>query len=234
MIINLRAYSGEVAAYVAAAKGFIDRTTWSRLQAIQADLEFGKDNSDEFPWFTKNPIQTNVATRYDRLGTTKAPVVVTMSFDARFRRTKPKSLDFEVLGMVTHIKVFSTANPQTPALHVHIDKKNSGQLGPGMHMQVSEAFTKQASAFALAVPRLPTGFLLPTDCLDFVLAEFFPDDWAKAQVGVHQIESLRNAQLERARQLGAQLEALWKGKRGRTPLSVVQGLDCSYSGLRLA
>lgn len=233
MIIDLRAYGGEVSAYVAAAKDFVERATWTHLQSMQTDLELGRDSSDDFPWSSKKPIRTRVADRYDRAAGKRDPVFVELSFDARFRRLIPKKKsDFEVLKMVTHIKVFSSSDAGRPALHIHVDKKNLGQLGPDMHVQVSEAFTRQASNFALGVPRLPTGFLLPTDCLDFVLSEFFPAEWAKAQTSVHQIDTLRNAQLGRARGVAEQLEIIWKNKRGRTPVSVMQ--NCDYVGLRLA
>lgn len=232
MIIDLRSYGGEVAAYVAAAKSFVDRTAWTRLQAMQSDLEYGRDNQDDFVWRTSGDIRTRIADRYDGSGKVKPPIVLTLGFHARFKRLAAKRTDFQVVTMVTHLLVFPEDNLHQPALHIHVDKKNAGQLGPEMHVQVSEAFTKQASGMPLAIPRLPSGFLLPTDCLDIMLTEIFPDEWPEAQASAHEIQSLRQAQLQRLRRLGAQLEEVWKGKQARTPFSALQ--NCDLAALRLA
>ncbi|MER8480731.1 hypothetical protein [Mesorhizobium sp. M1163] len=233
MIINLNKYAAEVAAYIKHAEKFVARPFHSRLRMTLEDLENGLDRRRPFKWRTAEAIRTIDTTRYDRRQGDNEPIFATIGFHASFvAPANHKSNDWTVEEMVTHLLIFRAGAEEEPVMHFHVDKKNADQLGPELHMQVSERFTERLG-MKLAVPRIPSGFLLPTDCLDFILSELFSADWPREQSGAHALTTLRLAQLERARGFVAAVDAAWRKSLRQTPISVLQ--DCKFEpAIRLA
>lgn len=200
-----------------------------------ADLETGRDNTTSFIWETKvdEPIETQVATRYDSLTRTPDPVVISMGFIAKFTRLGgKKSVDWSVDRLETHITIRGEGK-RDPALWFHIDKKNVGQLGPATHLQISEDCCDFLGDLKLGVPRFPFGFVLPTDCLDFILAEFFPADWGKHLAGSHAFGTLRESQLARLHVFASAVREDLNKRKKQTPVGVLQ--DCIFAEtIRLA
>ncbi|TPL49896.1 hypothetical protein [Mesorhizobium sp. B2-4-6] len=232
MIIDLYKYGAEVAAYVRAAEELVARASRYRLEAILNEFETGRETRRNFRWGTDS-IRTIDATQYDRRTGANEPIVATIGFHASFiAPANRKSSDWMVEEMVTHLKIFRVGADEHPVMHLHVDKKNAGQLGPELHVQVSEHCTERLG-MKLAVPRIPAGFLLPTDCLDFILSELFWSDWSKAQTSAHNFSAVRNAQLGRASGFAAAIHSAWTKSPRRTPISVLQ--DCNFEpALRLA
>jgi hypothetical protein len=233
MIIDLNRYAAEVRSYFDAAKDFVLPASLPRLDRLLADLETGRDNTRAFTWQSHEPIETRVATRYDSMTRTPDPVVVSIGFFAQFtKRSEKKSQDWDVDRLETHVSV-RAEKEKDPALWFHVDKKNPGQLGPAVHLQIDEDCCEFLGGIKLGVPRFPFGFILPTDCLDFVLAEFFPMEWGQHLAGSHAFGTLRENQMARVDAVARAIaEDLMKRKK-QTPVGILQ--DCIFSaGVRLA
>jgi hypothetical protein len=234
MIINLRAYVKEVEAVAKAAERFVARESYSNLMSAPENLKIGIDSgANTFKWITKGPIKFINATKYDSKTHACEPVVVSIGFVGSFRLLDKKKHKWNIDGLVTQIKIFKKPEEGQnqeglPIMHMHIDKKNNDQRGPHIHIQVSEDCTKQLG-MKLAVPRIPFNFVLPTDCIDFVLAEFFPDEWHKAQTEAHSFNLIRNNQLVRAEQMLNHVGELWKKNQKRTPVTLIQDYDLGES-----
>lgn len=231
MIINLGKYEKEAHNILLAAKPFTVAESNSVLDEIKSALTTGLESRKGFNWKTKRAIILKPATDYDRRTGTAKAATIKFNFNAHFSPPARRQEDWRVDELTTELKVFGD-NADNPALHLHVDKKNNSQRGPHAHIQVSEECTKRLG-MKLAVPRIPFGFLLPTDCLDFVLAEFFPDEWGQAQVGAQGIRLICDAQRQRAINFSRKLEAEWAKHPKKSPVSVLQ--DCSLGeDLRLA
>lgn len=233
MIIDLHKYGTELRFWAQAFEPFVDPSSRSALRRIFADLENGRENLDRFPWKLPKPIMSRVTSAYD--GTEKAahPVYVTWQFHSEFKRIPPaKQRLWDVLEMVTHIKVMSAENDGAEIIHFHYDMKSEKQLGPHTHLQISEMFLEEKQKVALAVPRFPSAVLLPTDCLDLVLAEFFPNEWPKEQANSAGISALRAGQLRRAESLIKALCNQWDSNPKMTPFAKTQ--NCFMPSVQLA
>ncbi|MDB5690974.1 MAG: hypothetical protein JWO81_37 [Alphaproteobacteria bacterium] len=217
-----------------AAKEFVAPASLPRLDRMLADLETGRDDTTAFTWETKRgePIETRVATEYDSMTGTRDPVIVSMGFFAKFtKRSEKKSPDWDVDRMETHIKI-QAENKNDPALWFHVDKKNTGQLGPATHLQIDEECCEFLGDIKLSVPRFPFGFVLPTDCLDFIMAEFFPMEWGQRLAGIHAFGALRESQLARLHLFAGSILADMNNRKKQTPVGILQ--DCDFvEGLRL-
>jgi hypothetical protein len=222
MIINLKDYANEAQFILQAAKPFIIAQSINVLDEIKSDLETGRGGGKAFTWETKRPMKFKEARDYDRRKGTVIPITVEISFCSQFSPISRKGNDWKIDRLETHLKLFRDGNDE-PVLHLHIDKKNKDQRGPHLHMQISEECT-QRLGMRIGVPRFPFGFLLPTDCLDFALAEFFQDEWGQTQTGAQGIRLIRDAQKARARNASIKLQAEWDKITNKTPVSILQ--DC--------
>lgn len=225
MIIDLKAYGTELAFWIDAFAPYVDRASATALKQILSDLQRGQDETDVFPWNTPKPIKTRVANSYDGQDKAAMPVFVTWSFNARFSKIaglgkRPQLWNIDRLE--THIKIIVATDDQPEALHFHNDLKNHGQLGPHTHLQIAESFLQQKKQINLAVPRFPTATVLPTDCLDLVLSEFFPHEWPQSQADARGIDQLRTRQRKRIVDFATQLEKHWEHQKKTTPVAVTQ------------
>lgn len=234
MIIDLRKFRSEFEFYIkAAADQFLEKESAARLRSALEKLTHALDSkAAEFAWETAAPIRSKVATRYDGLDKRSDPVRVALCFHSRMTKVAQKGFDWRVNRMVTHLQIFHESDSEKPILHFHIDKKDPKQLGPDVHLQVSEKYVEDARGFSLAVPRIPFGFVLPTECLDFALAEFFGAEWIKAQDSAHSIAAIRNEQVARAERLVDEVQKNWKKFPKQTPVSLLQNYH--FPDLRLA
>lgn len=245
MKINLRDYATELRFWLDAFKSFVDRESVNALSNLQGELESGRDNlRSTFPWRLAKPIKTKVADQYDGSNRTPHRVWVGWQFDSVFEceaNTRKNGL-WTVQNMVTHVRVHA-ADDGTLISHFHFDmkglKKNKEggktkskpQLGPHIHLQVSEGHLQNNGRIPLSIPRFPITTLLPTDCLDLVLSEFFPFDWPKSQLESPGRETLRSRQRERLERMSQAIANQCKESRN-TP--IVASQDWYAPDLRLA
>jgi len=228
MIIDLRSYDTEVRALTAAAKPCVDQASKPRLDEMLSQLKTGRDGRmNHFIWQTLKPIVTIPTTRYDKVGREMPAVTVEFAFYARFERLRHP--DWTITRLETHLAIVSDRAAE-PVLKIHFDQANPGQRGPYLHMQVSEQTTEKLG-LRLAVPRFPFAFVLPTDVLDFLMVEFFFDDWWRRQVLAPGMTHVRNAQLQRGKMLCEALLGYCNELRARTPVSLLQ--NCSFDSYRL-
>ena len=232
MLINLDRYCQELDAYVPGFLPFLERRSQGTLQDLVEDLKQSRDHPKcmGFAWSTRNPLHSILADRYDRQSGTSLPVRIQISFMASFSRRTRRDRVWRLIRVETQIEVVRPCGPHS-LLRFHIDKKNPGQLGPFAHMQFSEDFLQEVIGYGLAVPRFPVCILLPTDCIDFVLSEFFPHRWPQEQTGLFRIRLLRDRQLDRVNQVGIQLRRILD-KPNRTPVSLLQ--DSAFDDFQLA
>ncbi len=172
------------------------------------------------------------ADSYDGPDRTPHKVRIGWQFHATFRnddRTKRGSL-WTVKAMATHIHVYSAADDQE-ILHFHLDMKNKGQLGPHVHMQLSEQYQKDKGRIPIAVPRFPATAVLPTDCLDFALCEFFPFAWPKSQSDSRGLRTLQNKQRARLLSMAQEASKSWEESR-MTPIAAIQ--ECYAPEMQIA
>jgi len=234
MIIDMRNYGLELGYWVKAFKPFVDYSSQNALMKIQQDFEDGCDNHPKFRWETKKPIRSIMADAYDSPGKHVDRVCFTWAFHADFTKgDKPKKNPlWSVSEMVTQVEVFALDPEERKVLHFHQDLKHKAQLGPHVHMQISEDFLNAGNGIKLGVPRFPGAAILPTDCLDLVLSEFFPEKWPMEQVGLQGIGTLRQAQRSRFERLAAALHQEWLALPARTPVARTQ--NCFMPTIQLA
>jgi hypothetical protein len=174
MRINLREYATELRHWVEAFEQFVDPGSKRPLSRLLEELENGRDNvRPAFGWKLAAPIRSVVADRYDGHGRTPNKVIVSWQFESEFETGpdfKKKSI-WIVKKMVTQIRIHSVPDDNV-ILQFHYDMKNRSQLGPHVHMQLSEHYQKEQDRIPIAVPRFPAMTMLPTDCFDLVLSEF--------------------------------------------------------------
>lgn len=233
MKIDLREYGVELGYWIEAFGPFVDRPGAAALGRLKQELETARDDRHErFPWKLAKPIVTVDTDRYD--GATKTPhkVRIGWQFHATIRLTEKSKRNplWEIEEMATHIYVRSSENDQE-IMHFHHDLKNRGQLGPQTHMQLSEQYQKDAGRIPIAVPRFPSLPVLPTDCLDFALCEFFPFIWPEEQAKARGIAVLQNRQRTRLLAMAKLVADSWKDSR-KTPIAVIQ--ECYSPELRIA
>ena len=224
MKISLRDYGTELAFWLEAFKPFVAKDSASALAKIHEQLEDGRDNlRASFPWKLANPIMTIVADRYDGKNRTPHRVRIGWQFETVFDKgaASKKHAMWTVQKMVTQIRVHS-ADDNSVASHFHFDMKNGQQLGPHIHLQISEDYQKDKGRIPLAVPRYPIAPLLPTDCLDLVLNEFFPFAWPESQVKSRGSATLRNRQRERLMRISQAVVKRWDESLN-TPIVASQG-----------
>jgi len=234
MIVDLTRYLQEVNAIVLTAEEFVAADSIARLKRLPVDLGFGLESSaPKFKWATDRtrPIKLRPASAYDKRDGLPPPLLATFGFEASFdksvtSRAKRARKLARIEGVSTHIKIYRDGqnvedDAELPVLHLHVDKKDEAQLGPYVHIQVSEKCTERLG-MRLAVPRMPFTSCLPTDCLDFALAEFFPRDWSKAQAGAYNFNLWRDAQLARAVAMAAGVLERFEENKKRSPVSILQ------------
>lgn len=234
MKINLKAYANELNFWIEPLKAFIGKESHRTLSDLKEQLENGRDNlRPNFDWKLDKPIVTTVADRYDGHGRSPHKVTIGWQFESAFQSgedSKKKGL-WTVSKMVTHIRVYNADNGEE-ILHFHHDLKNQGQLGPYVHMQFSEHYLKEKGRIPIAVPRFPIAAILPTDCFDLVLAEFFPFDWPKSQAGSHGLATLRSSQRNRFIAISDALRKEWDASPKLTPVAATQ--NCYITDLQIA
>ncbi|GAB1582895.1 hypothetical protein PPNSA23_28380 [Phyllobacterium phragmitis] len=220
----MRNYGNELAHWIRAFEPFVEHAFKPALPRLQAVLERGQDASPEkFEWDLKEPIATIVADSYDKRGGKSHKVRLYWQFESIFRRgaeTRRKNI-WTVAKMVTQIQV-RDATTDDRLLHFHVDMKNLGQLGPHIHLQLSEEYMADKVGSPIAVPRFPFATVLPTDCLDFVLSEFFPTKWPKSQSEAHGLKILQTAQRKRLTNMAEAIAGLWEKPSKQTPVSITQ------------
>lgn len=234
MKINLREYSTELGYWIDAFSPFIDTPSLPALRNLQIELEDGRDNlRPRFDWKLPVPIVTKVADQYDGPGRSPHKVKVGWQFTSTFSATddSKKKHIWLVESMVTHIRVYSQ-HDNAEILHFHLDLKESNQLGPHVHMQFSEHFLKNKGRIPIALPRFPSAALLPTDCLDFVLCEFFPFEWPKSQSSSRGLMALRQGQQNRFVAMSQALMHQWQASSRKTPIAATQ--NCKLLDLQIA
>lgn len=224
MKINLRNYGTELAHWLRAFEPFVEPASQPALSRLKLVLEDGRDNlREKFDWSLKDPIITKIANSYDRRNNNAHEVRVGWQFESAFERgehSRKKSI-WTVGKMVTHIRVYDAANNEV-LLHFHVDMKNSEQLGPHIHLQLSEDYMEKRVGLQIAVPRFPFATILPTDCLDFVLSEFFPIEWPRSQSDAQGLATLQRAQRDRLRDMAEAIAKLWDKPSRQTPVSATQ------------
>lgn len=233
MIINLHSYAEELDAFIPALQPFLDGPSHARYMNLVERLKQRRDNirCRHFSWETQEPLTTICTERYDGRDRRSEPVTVSVGIDAHFTRDAVSVKLWSIDRLIIHVSVFRPDNDQ-PSLQFHIDQKNDGQLGPPIHMQVSDKFLGALHGHRLAVPRFPIVPLLPTDCFDFLLSEFFPRDWSENQAGLWRIRFLRQQQKGRICSIARELHAAWRKTPNRTFINFVQ--NSSLAGLQLA
>jgi hypothetical protein len=244
MNINLRKYVTEVRYWLGAFDQFIEHASKPALARLLRDLEQGLDNDiDPLPWKAPKAIISKPATKYDGAQKNAERVYLTWQFHAEFQKRKKEKGPqlWDVRNMVTHIKVVTTTEQtkarenkctEREAIHFHYDLKEQNQLGPHSHMQISELFLQREKKVNLAVPRFPTAALLPTDCFDLVLSEFFPHEWPKAQADLTGLTTLQNGQRKRIQSLADKLLKQWDDSPKMTPIAKTQ--NCYMPDVQLA
>lgn len=228
IIINLKNYIKEVEAMTKVAADFISPDSQSRLHDFVEDLRSAHERGEEsFPWKTSKPIVTVPSRNYDGKTHPRNAAHLEFQFKSVLQRKARGSADWKLDEMTTRICIVDSSEMKK-LLSIHIDLKSPNQWGPEVHFQVAEGH-----AGGLAVPRVPFGFLLPTDCLDFALAELFPEKWKAAQTTAYDMSRLRKGQLDRIKAIGENILSLWDKQTKRTPVCVLQ--DHSFDGdLRFA
>lgn len=224
MKINLREYAAELAFWLEAFKPFVSRESNPALIRLQEQIENGRDNlRPSFPWKLDASIKTLTADRYDGKDRTPHKVWIGWQFESEFESgpESRKQFIWTVKKMVTQIRIHS-ADDDSLISHFHFDMKNEGQLGPHVHMQVSEDFQKQKGRIPMAVPRFPAAPLLPTDCMDLVLSEFFPFEWPASQLKSHGRNALRTRQRDRLVRMSQAVANSWEESLN-TPIVASQG-----------
>lgn len=211
MKIDLREYGTELGFWLEAFKPFVVKESITTLIKLHEQLENGRDNvRPSFPWKLASPIRTIVADRYDGKDRTPHKVWIGWQFHSVFKRVeeaKRRTIWF-VQDMVTQVRVHS-ADDDSVISHFHFDMKNENQLGPHVHLQISEDYQKEKGRIPIAVPRFPIAPLLPTDCLDLVLNEFFPFQWPQSQLKSQGRTTLRNRQRERLARMSQVIAKRW-------------------------
>ena len=234
MKIDLGQYGQELEHWLRAIEPFTEIASVPALRRVREDLLDGAANRPaELPWKLTKPILCKPARQYDGVDKSPHAVQVQWQFEARF--TAPtrvgKRWIWTVSEMVTQTKV-CLLETGDELLHFHHDLKNKDQLGPHVHMQVSEHWLKENKPVPIAVPRFPAAVVLPTDCLDLILSEFFPHEWPKSQADAVGIGTLIDAQKRRMMAMSAAVAKSWDAKPRKTPIAAVQ--NCYLPDLQLA
>lgn len=241
MIIDLKKYATEVGYWFGGFEALVDQAGKAQLASLLSDLGSGQARKN-FRWATPNPIRTVETRRYDRILGDMAPLYLRWSFEMRFaqldkaRRKDPQL--WSIKHGTTRIEVLEGEDgareaEQRVALVFHFDLKSDGQLGPYSHFQVSDRFLEASGRLKMSVPRLPSAVILPTDCFDLVLSEFFPEAWRKQQSNLHGLNAIQEAQKRRASSLQSEIQARWN-KEGARSSPVLWLQNCSLPDLRLA
>jgi hypothetical protein len=202
--IDLKKYLEEVDAMEKLVEPFVETASIERLSKIQTDLRTAlKSRRSGFSWRTDKPIRIRPSTAFDSPTKKQAPTHIKFMFKSEFHiRGLGRTAKWEICSISSQIALCEDTEDK---IIFHIDMKNEGQLGPVFHFQVHEDF-----AGKLAIPRVPFGFILPTDCLDFALAELHPNEWSLAQFGAWSITKVITGQLGRVTLLAADLLKFWK------------------------
>jgi hypothetical protein len=234
MKINMHEYAKELEYWIKAFESFVDRASIGALRQTHERLLAGIDRKASFGWLSSRPIKLVMATEYDRARGEVEHVSISWRFKARFSpdpkdRTKRPLWDVHALN--TEVEIYGS-DAETLLLRFHHDLKDTDQLGPHAHLQISEKFLEARVGMRLAVPRFPAIAILPTDCLDMLLSEFFPHKWPKAQSEAISLGLLRNGQIQRAMRFAEALARDWRENPKRTPVSLLQ--NCHFPDLRLA
>ncbi|MEF3130114.1 hypothetical protein OS035_01380 [Rhizobium sp. 268] len=225
MKIDLRNYATELNHWIAAFSPLIETASHPALSRMKDDLDQGRFNKgrDSFPWLLGKPIWTKPAEHYDGLDKKTHKVKIGWKFYSIFavdQKAKKTGL-WSVERMETHIYVYSVETDEE-IIHFHFDLKNKDQLGPHVHMQLSENYLINSKRIPIAVPRFPFSTVLPTDCLDLVLSEFFPETWPKRQSEAEGVNVIRSRQRKRLTEISEALLKKWDASIKQTPVCVTQ------------
>lgn len=234
MKINLHNYGNELRYWIAAFKPFVDQGSKPALDRLGDLLEDGRErHQPRFAWKLDKPIWSIVADRYDSPTKTPDGVQIGWKFESSFlKEAGPKNrYGWTIDEMVTQIEIRLAAD-HTEILKFHYDMKTPNQLGPHSHMQFSEHFQTARGRVPIGVPRFPSAVMLPTDCLDLVLSEFFPLSWPKEQSGVTGLAHLRAAQEKRLLEMSRALVDQWKKSPRMTPIARTQ--SCYMPQIQIA
>ncbi len=230
-LIDLEAYAEEVASFCALAETFVARESAPALNRIVDDLRAGIAKAlPKWTWSTPKPIHFQPSSQYDSPGKKPRSAHFTLGFECSFNRpqkvNKKPGAVWAVAHTATHIKVERDDN----ALHcLHFDYKNANQLGPQLHIQVSEANTG-----GLPIPRLASAAFLPTDCADVMLCELHPDAWEKRQrAGNNQwhVGVVRDGQEHRTVAYLNDIASQWRADIKRTRFSLIQAYTSTVPSL---
>lgn len=223
MRIDLKAYARELEYWLDAFAPFVEHGSQPALPRLKEQLENGRDVArPTFPWKLDKPVMTIAADKYDGVNKTPHQVRIGWQFTAIFKSAEIQRRNalWTIEKMETHIYV-RLCDSGNDILHFHYDLKNKGQLGPHVHMQLSEHFQKNKGLIPIAVPRFPSAAVLPTDCLDLVLAEFFPFKWPQSQKDSRGLSTLQNGQQKRFMAMSQAIAKGWQGSR-KTPIAAIQ------------
>lgn len=233
MIVDLRSYEAELRHWITAFEDYVELASNPALKRVLRDLETGRVERDSFRWHTTKPIKSKVANRYDGVAKDAHEVVLSWEFTCSFTKRKPiakKEILWDVSELSTQTKVLDAASDET-ILHFHQDLKNKDQFGPHCHLQIAERYIEDVKGVRLATPRFPAAAILPTDCFDLVLSEFFPHEWPESQSRMTGIATVRERQLKRAADYITALHGEVRKRTLRTPFAVLQ--NCHMPDLRL-
>lgn len=234
MKIDLAQYGQELEVWLKVVEPFTDRASVNALRKLGESLLDGNAKRPaKLEWKASKPIISKPAERYDGVDKVKPPVRVAWSFKAVF--VEPAKVNrrwiWTIEELSTH-SVVTLCETGEEILRFHHDLKNQGQLGPHVHMQVSEEWLTSKGLTPIAVPRFPAGAVLPTDCLDLVFSEFFPHEWPRLQADAVGINTLITAQQARFRAIAAAVLKSWDDKPKKTPIAAMQ--NCYMPELQLA
>lgn len=223
--IDLFHYTEEVDAFSKMASGFLaagaGKAVSDAVSSLQTPVRGGVDR---IPWETPKarPIPFRMSKSYDGANSNDEPLFLTFAFDCIFsrpvntHRPRPERSFWNVERAVTHFRWCDGAGNEKMASH--FDLKNTGQLGPEYHYQVAENRNR------LAIPRLPSVCFLPTDCLDFALAELHPREWPQYQATKqYERDLVRRAQRARLAYSASEVTRFWDTTQSvQTPISALQ------------
>ena len=232
MLIDLMKFADELDAFGPALDPFLEPLSHRRFLELVEQLKASRDNPriPAFSWSTPAWLTTISADGYNGGRRPAQSAQVQVGIDARFSRLPDARRIWNIERLITQVSI-ARVDQQRPSLSFHIDMKNPNQLGPGVHMQVSDTFLHTAVGHRLSVPRFPITLVLPTDCIDFVLTEFFPNRWNEHLSGMWRIGLLRRHQEKRLRDLVMELWGQWQGSPNSTLIGMIQ--NSSLDGLRL-
>jgi hypothetical protein len=177
------------------ARPFLETNDHQLLATSAVELEnwFAGSRPGPFVWTLGRPVRTDPSTSYQGQGNAHA-VSAGFTFSWNCERTDDPNLIVARNGG-SNVTIYRGPRPVT---HYHYDLCPGGQThsqSPIMHCFSHSQF-KGGTSF----PRFPSIFLLPSDVLEMLLFELWPEDWAN-EAEINRNKLLRHHLAQRRRAL---------------------------------